>query len=83
MTTMRSLPLNAIRLGYRIARLPLRLMEDVTASEHIAVFAYRCDRVAARILRDESLLFVDPEPSAVVRLHDFRDRLRGRNDPTQ
>ena len=83
MTTMMSLPLSALRLGYRIARLPLRLAEDATASEHIAVFAYRCDRVAARILRDESLLFVDHEHSAVIRLHDYRDRLRGRSNPTQ
>lgn len=83
MTTMMSLPLSALRLGYRIARLPLRLAEDVTASEHLGVFAYRCDRVAARVLRDESLLFVDPEQSGVVRLHEYRDRLRCRRNSTQ
>lgn len=83
MTTMMSLPLSALRLGYRIARLPLRLAEDVTASEHVGVFAYRCDRIAARVLRDESLLFVDHEHSGVVRLHDYRDRLRCRKNPTQ
>ncbi|MBC2640902.1 MULTISPECIES: hypothetical protein [unclassified Rhodococcus (in: high G+C Gram-positive bacteria)] len=84
MTTMMSLPLSALRLGYRIARLPLRLAEGVTASEHVGMFAYQCDRIAARVLRDESLLLVDHEHSGVVRLHEYRDRLRCRsNTPTQ
>ncbi|MFE7422008.1 hypothetical protein [Rhodococcus sp. NPDC057529] len=83
MTTMTSLPLSALRLGYRIARLPLRLAEDVTASEHVGVFAYRCDRIAARVLRDESLLIVDHEQSGVVRLHEYRDRQRCRRNSTQ
>lgn len=83
MTTMMSLPLSALRLGYRIARLPLRLAEDVTDSEHVGVFAYRCDRIAARVLRDESLLLVDHDHSGVVRLHEYRDRLRCRGNSTQ
>ena len=83
MTTMVSLPLSALRLGYRIARLPLRLAEDVTASEHVGVFAYRCDRIAARVLRDASLLLVDHDHSGVVRLHEYRDRLRCRRNSTQ
>jgi hypothetical protein len=76
MTAMMSLPLSALRLGYRLARLPLRLAEDVTASEHVGMFAYRCDRLAARALRDESLLLVDHEHSSVIRLQEYRDRLR-------
>lgn len=80
MTTMRSLPLSALRLGYRIARLPLRLAENVTDSEHVGMLAYRCDRIAARILRDESLLLVEHEHSGVIPLHEYRDRLRCRKN---
>ncbi|UZG59664.1 hypothetical protein [Rhodococcus opacus] len=83
MTTMMSLPLSALRLGYRIARIPLRLGEDVTASEHVRVFAYRCDRIAARVLREESLLLVEHDHSGVVRLHEYRDRVRCRRNSTQ
>ncbi|EKT76783.1 hypothetical protein WSS_A40965 [Rhodococcus opacus M213] len=83
MTTMMSLSLDALRLGYRIARLPLRLADDVTASEHVRVFAYRCDRIAAQVLRDESLLLVDHDHSGVVRLHEYRDRLRCRRNSTK
>jgi hypothetical protein len=82
MTTMMSLPLNALRLGYRVARPPLRLVEDVTASDQVSLFSYRCDRLAAHLLRDESLLFVDTDSSKLIRLHDYRDRLHHRKNPS-
>ena len=82
MTTMMSLPLSALRLGYRLARLPLRLVEDVTASEHVRMLSYRCDRLAAHLLRDESLLIVDDDSSKLIRLHDYHDRLHHRRNPS-
>ena len=33
--------------------------EDEIASEHVGVLAYQCDRISARVLRDESLRLVD------------------------
>lgn len=80
MTPMMSLPLSALRLSYRIARLPLRLAEDFTTSERVGMLSYRCDRIAARVLRDESLLIVDHDCSGVIRLHEYRDRLNHRRD---
>ncbi|MFC9769252.1 hypothetical protein [Rhodococcus jostii] len=69
MTTMMSLPLNALRLGYRFARLPLRLVEDVTASDQVKLLSYRCDRLAAHLLRDaepavRGRRFLDADPAA-------------------
>ncbi|PQP12529.1 hypothetical protein C5613_42785 [Rhodococcus opacus] len=80
MTTMMSLPLSALRLSYRLARLPLRLAEDFTAIEQVRMLSYRCDRLAAQLLRDESLLIVDDDCAGVIRLHDYRDRLRNRRN---
>ncbi|RYF61503.1 MAG: hypothetical protein EOO27_01765 [Comamonadaceae bacterium] len=82
MTTMMSIPLSALRLGYRLAHLPLRLVEDVTASEQVRMRVYRCDRLSAHLLRDESLLLVDDDSSKLIRLHDYRDRLHHRRNPS-
>ncbi|WP_216854564.1 hypothetical protein [Rhodococcus opacus] len=39
------------------------------------MLSYRCDRLAAHLLRDESLLIVDDDSSKLIRLHDYHDRL--------
>ncbi|MFC9769480.1 hypothetical protein [Rhodococcus jostii] len=57
-----------VETRHRIVALSLRLAEDVTASEHLGALAYWCDRIAARLLRGESLLFVDHDHLGVIAL---------------